>query len=313
VLPAEIPQFFVPAAGPQPASASLAYEAMALGAASVGFSDAKLGINVTRAVTVIAKIDPRLGTVEWHDSTPLPISAKELAAEPAAGSRFLDLAPAAARARSYDTWAKSFKAWLGQSQSLDLRKSRGTGLLSAPGESERDFRVRLQTAAREQRDQAVEKLRQKYAAKLSALDEKIRRAEQAVERESAQAAQQKLQTAVSMGATVLGALFGRKKLSASTLGKATTAARGMGRTMKESEDIGRAQDSLEALRQQKGDFEAQVQAEVDALGGRMDPATDVCDPVALKPKRTDLSVQVVGLAWAPSWVDAQGRRTPAYR
>jgi Sec-independent protein translocase protein TatA len=112
---------------------------------------------------------------------------------------------------------------------------------------------------------------------------------------------------------VLGALFGRKKLSASTLGKATTAARGMGRTMKESEDIGRAQDSLEALRQQKGDFEAQVQAEVDALGGRMDPATDVCDPVALKPKRTDLSVQVVGLARAPSWVDAQGRRTPAYR
>ena len=215
--------------------------------------------------------------------------------------------------KSYDAWAKSFKTWLGQSQSLDLLKSRSTGLVSAPGESERDFRVRLQTAAREQRDQAVEKLRQKYASKLAALDDKIRRAEQAVERESAQATQQKLQTAVSMGATVLGALFGRKKLSASTLGKATTTARGMGRTMKESEDIGRAQESLEAARAQKADLEAQVQAEVDALGGTMDPATEAFDAVTIKPKRTDLSVQVVGLAWAPAWVDTQGQRTPAYR
>jgi hypothetical protein len=313
VLPPEIPQFFLPAAGPQPGWAGLDYEPMALGVASVGFSDTRLGISVTQAVTVIAAIDPRLGSVEWSEATPLHISPKALAAEPEAGGRFLDIPPAAAKARSYDTWAKSFKTWLGQTQSLELLKSRGTGLVSAPGESERDFRVRIQTAAREQRDRAVDKLRQKYASKLAAVDDRIRRAEQSVDRESAQAAQQKLQTAVSMGATVLGALLGRKKLSASTLGKATTAARGMGRTMKESEDIGRAQESLEALRQQKADFEAQVQAEVDALGGMLDPATEVFDAVTLKPKRTDLSVQAVGLAWDPAWVDGQGRRTPAYR
>jgi Sec-independent protein translocase protein TatA len=286
---------------------------MAIGVASVGFSDAKLGISLTRALTIVAAIEPRIGAVEWGQGTVLDVAAKDLGSAPAEGARYLDLAPASAKVKSYDAWAKSFKTWLGQSQSLDLLKSRSSGLVSAPGESERDFRVRLQTAAREQRDQAVEKLRQKYASKLAALDDRIRRAEQAVERESSQATQQKLQTAVSMGATVLGALFGRKKLSASTLGKATTTARGMGRTMKESEDIGRAQESLEAARAQKADLEAQVQADVDALGGTMDPATEVLDAVTLKPKRTDLSVQVVGLAWAPEWVDTQGQRTPAYR
>jgi hypothetical protein len=313
VLPSEIPQFFVKASSPQPASTVLAYEPMALGVASVGFSDAKLGINLTRAITIVAAIEPRIGAVEWSQGTVLDVAAKDLGGAPADGARFLDLAPASVKVKSYDAWAKSFKAWLGQSQSLDLLKSRSSGLVSVPGESERDFRVRLQTAAREQRDQAVEQLRQKYASKLAALEERIRRAEQAVERESAQATQQKLQTAVSMGATVLGALFGRKTLSASTLGKATTTARGMGRTMKESEDIGRAQASLEAARAQKADLEAQVQADVDALGGTMDPATEVFDAVTLKPKRTDLSVQVVGLAWAPEWVDTQGQRTPAYR
>jgi hypothetical protein len=313
VLPPDIQQFFVPLASAQPGAATLRYVPMAVGAASVGFSDAKTGINATRTVTVLAGIDPRLGAVAWEEGTVLELSAKDLEAEPAADGTFRDLAPAAAKARSYDAWAKSFRTWLGQSQTLEVLKSRSTGIVSAPGESERDFRVRLQTAVREQRDQAVEKLRQKYAARIATLGDKIRRAEQAVERESAQATQQKLQTAVSMGATVLGALLGRKTISASTLGRATTAARGVGRTMKESQEIERAQEALEATRQQKAELEAQAQADVDALGGAMDPLSEPLDTIALKPKRTELTVQLVALAWAPEWVDAEGRSTPAYR
>jgi len=185
--------------------------------------------------------------------------------------------------------------------------------MSAPGESERDFRIRLQTAAREQRDKAVDELRRKYAPKLAVLDDKIRRAQQAVERESAQATQQKLQTAVSMGATVLGALFGRKTLSASTLGRATTTARGVGRTMKESQDIDRARETLTAAQQQKTELDAQLQADIMALGGTMDPLGEALESVALKPKRASLEVQVVALAWVPFWKDAEGRLTPAYR
>ena len=163
------------------------------------------------------------------------------------------------------------------------------------------------------RDEAVDALRRKYAAKLAALEEKIRRAEQAVDRESSQASQQKLQTAVSMGATVLGALFGRKTLSASTLGKATTTARGMGRTMKERQDIERARETLAAAQQQKAELEAQVQADIDALSGATDPLGEALEPVVLKPKRTAVTVQLVALAWAPVWKDAEGRLTPAYR
>ncbi|MGE5200167.1 MAG: hypothetical protein ACM3H9_11040, partial [Rhodospirillaceae bacterium] len=153
--------------------------------------------------------------------------------------------------------------------------------------------------------------RRKYGPKLAALDDRIRRAEQAVERETAQATQQKLQTAVSMGATVLGALFGRKALSTSTLGRATTAARGVGRTMKESGDIERARETLEAVRQQKADLEAQAQAEVANLDLARDATADDLEPIVLRPKRTDVEVQLVALAWVPMWADAEGRLTPA--
>ena len=42
--------------------------------------------------------------------------------------------------------------------------------------------------------------------------------------------------------------------------------------MKESQDIDRAKESLAAAQRQKADFEAQVQAEVQQLGGALDPA-----------------------------------------
>jgi hypothetical protein len=45
-------------------------------------------------------------------------------------------------------------------------------------------------------------------------------------RETGQAKQQYVQTAISVGATLLGALLGRKTVSTSALGRATTAARG---------------------------------------------------------------------------------------
>jgi len=313
VLPPEIQQFFVPATVAGPAGAALAYEPMAVGVASVAFSDAKRSISCTRALTVLAEIDARLGSVAWADGAPLDISARDLESEPRVDARFLDLVPAAAKAKSYDSWTKSLKAWLGQGQTLALLVSPSAGVVSAPEESERDFRIRLQTVAREQRDEAVAKLRQTYAAKIASLDERIRRAQQAVERESEQASAQKLQTVVSMGATVLGALFGSRKITTSTLGRATTAARGVGRSMKESQDIARAQESLSALEQQKADLEAQIHADVASLGGAMDPLKEALEPLVLRPRRTDVSVQLVALAWAPIWIDDQGRRTAAYR
>ena len=58
--------------------------------------------------------------------------------------------------------------------------------------------MRLQESTREQRDRAIEALRQKYAPKQAALQERLRRAEQTVARESEQATQQGEQAMVGM-------------------------------------------------------------------------------------------------------------------
>ena len=113
----------------------------------------------------------------------------------------------AADAKKIDAWQQSFTRWLRQSQPLKLWYSTTLKQSSMAGESERDFRIRLQDLASAQRDVAVEKLRKKYAPKRAALDERMRRAQLVVERERAQSNSQKLDAAVSFGTAVLGALL----------------------------------------------------------------------------------------------------------
>jgi hypothetical protein len=311
VLPPDIPQFFLPSASPRPGDARLVYEPRAIGVATVVFSNAKLNLSHARPATRIADMDARLASVEWASGEDVALAVRDLRADPEGDAAYGPMPPAAARPKTYEGWEKTLKVWLAQASQLDLFQSPSTGLLSAPGESERDFRIRLSTAVREQRDADIAKLRQKYAPRFAGLDDRIRRAQQAVAREAEQATQQKIQTGLSIGATVLGALLGRKAVSTATLGRATTAARGMGRTMKEQQDIARARETLAAAEQQKAALEAQVQAEVDALGAARDPLTEPLGPVPVKPKRTDITVQAVGLAWVPFWERADGTRSRA--
>jgi hypothetical protein len=283
---------------------------MLLGLAGVRFADTRRGIDLTEERAYLAPITREAVAVDWDGSEAVSLAQGDLQAEAEAGAEFAELAPAAARPKSYQTWSRDLAAWIARTQALELRKLGKE--VARPGESERDFRARLQQAAREHRDLAVERLRQKYAAKIAALDDRERRAEHAVAREAEQATQSQVNVAVSVGATILGALLGRKAVSASTVGRATTAARGASRVLKERQDIGRARANLEAVRQQKADLAAQLEAEVDRAGG-VDPLAAELETVAIKPSRSNVAVRLVALAWVPSWRDPRGGRTPAWR
>ena len=291
VLPPNIPQYFVPAA------AGAHFVPMLVGAADVRFTDSKLKIDETRQLTVVTPLTTDAVPVDWDSAEPARFEVAQLTTLTPQGATFDELPGAASKAKNYADWTKAFVTWVSTSESLDLLRSPSLKRVSAPAESEGEFRARLTHAAHEQRDAAVTRLRQKYAPKVAALQEKLRRAEHAVGREEEQASAQKTQTAISIGTTVLGALFGRKTLSTSTLGRATTAARGMSRASKEAQDIARAKEHVAAVKSQLEELEATVQSEVAGIEATYHPATEPLEPVSLKPKRTGVHVQLVALVW----------------
>ena len=96
-----------------------------------------------------------------------------------------------------------------------------------------------------------------------------------------------------------------------TLGRATTAARGVSRTMRESQDVARAQESVEVLEQQMADLNAEFEAETQALESKIDPLAEKLETIFIRPKKTDISVSLVTLVWTPLWQNADSSLTKA--
>jgi hypothetical protein len=296
VLPPEIPQYFIPlrSAIPEPLFAP-----RLLGAAQVHYSEPKLGVDQVKEVVLAAPIGETAIAIPWAEAEPVDVPLSDLETAPPEGALFQEVPPPASKPKQYAAWSKSLATHLYQNESIQLLKSPSTGEISRPGEGEREFRIRLAQSSREQRDQLVEKLRQKYAPKLQTLNDRLFRAQQALEREKQQAQSQTLSSVLSIGTSLLGAFMGRKTISATNIGRIGTAARSAGRIGKERGDVGRATESVELLQQQIADLEAQFQREVDALSALTDPATEALDPVVIKPKKSNISVQLVALGWLP--------------
>jgi hypothetical protein len=140
-------------------------------------------------------------------------------------------------------------------------------------------------------------VREKHAPKIRTAEDKLRRAQQAVERESQQASESKMSAAVSFGTSVLGALLGRKSISAANVGRVATAARSMGRVTRESADVTRATSTVGVLEQQLADAQGALEADLAAVQAEWDPTTEELQRVVVKPKRGAVSVQMVGLLW----------------
>lgn len=312
ILPPDVPQQFIPLRGSTPQESTLVYAPMLLGVAQVRFADAKSGIDHFRAVRLLAPISDGAVPVDWDHAVAADLAPEDLESSPQDGAQFLPLPGSAAKSKNYADWSRDFAGWLFRTQKIEMLKSPSSKTVSTPGESERDFRVRLQQAGREQRDRAAETLRQKYAPKIAALQDRVRRAEQAKAKQQSESRASQVQAAFSVGASILGAFLGRKTISATNIGRAATAIRSAGRVLKETQDVGQAEDNVAALQQQLVDLESQFKSESDALAAAIDPLTERLESLSIKPGKSNIAVKLVVLAWTPHWRSADGTLAAAW-
>lgn len=205
-----------------------------------------------------------------------------------------------------------FSDWAFRTQTAETFKNASFRLASNPGETEDDFKNRLRNVAREETAEEVDRLREKFAAKKAALEQKVLRAEQAKQREAEQAKGRKVQTAISFGATILSMFTGSKKLGSGTLGKATTTMRDVGRSIDQSGDVKRAEESLTAIRQRLVDLEAEEQTAIDEIEERHSAEAETLEKVLLRPRKSDITVDSLGLVWMPYWQNEDGSLISAW-
>jgi len=306
-LPPAVEQVFVPTTADE-----VVYHPRLIAAADMLFNSARYHIEEEKNALFAVEFEDGPVNVDWDNCDTMSLGLDQLQGKSTDNATFAPCPSCAAVAKNYTAWGREFKQWVRQNETITLYRSKKFALTSEAGETEGDFRARLQIAANEKRDQAVAKIRKRYASKATTLENRLLRSQQAVERESQQASKKKLDTAVSFGTAILGALLGRKRISSTSAGKFGTAIRSASGARKESADIKRAE---ETVRKVKSDIEAlsrELQKEIAALETGFNAQTEELKEIVVRAKATDIHVPLVGLAWMPYKTDANGRLEPAW-
>jgi hypothetical protein len=306
-LPPGIDQYFVPGG-----TGEVTYFPRLVGGASLVFSNARYQVEDERNVVYTVEIEDAPVPVEWDNAERLDMQIEALATNAATGASYAELPGPAATVKQYAAWQRDFKRWLRHSETVTLYRNKRFRLTSSPGESEGDFRIRLQALASEKRDQAIARLRKRYAGKTTTLENRLLRAEQAIAREQQQASKKTLDTAVSIGTAILGAVLGRKRLSTTSASRVGTAIKTAGGARKEAADVARAKQTATKVRADLEALNRQLEKEVDALDTAFDAQAEELEEMVVRAKTTDVHVPVLALAWMPYSPDSKGRLRPAW-
>jgi hypothetical protein len=306
-LPPSIDQFYVRGQGEE-----IVYYPRLVAGGDVVFTSARYKVEDAREVLHTVEFEDGPVDVDWDNGEPLELAIGDLLKDGDADASYANCPAAADNVKAYAGWGRDYKRWLRQNETVTLYRSKRFKMTSLPSETEGDFRVRLQDAASELRDAAIAKIRKRYATKTTTLENRLMRAQQALSVQKEQSSKKKLDTAISFGTAILGAVLGRKKLSSGTASKMGTAIKTAGSARKESQDVARAEQTVAKVRTDLDTLNAELEKEIAALDTSFDAQEEELDEIVVRAKSTDINVAITGLVWLPYTKGDKGRLRPAW-
>jgi hypothetical protein len=304
--------------GPVEATEStLVYEPGLLGLGQVSFVDKKRKVDETKRVALLVPSENVGATSSWEEAVRLNLEGRDLEDEPEDEALFGRVPSELSTAAKLKELEKDFEDHLYSSERLELYHSPALKVYGEVGESEKDFVVRAHQAAREQRDDEVDKLRSKYQKKLDRLEERLSKEELELAEDRAEYEGRKREEVVSAGETLVGMLgiFGRR-----TSRGLSTAATKRRMTTKALANVQQSEEEIERLEEEIKQMTKEMEEEAQAIAEEWEDAVEQVETYTVKPRRSDIKVELVTLAWAPYWEigyrSARGEvavgRVPAY-
>lgn len=307
LLPPEIKETYLVRQASLLGGARLVYRPGLLATIRIRFAQAASGVDTLQDINVfLPNIEKVSGTM--FDDAEVSVGAapdQQPQAEPDAG--FASLPSDLTKKKTFDELQKALQDHLYKTRKLSIWKCPDLKVASKSGETEGDFRARVAHAVKELRDQDVEKLRAKYAPKLSTLHEQYRKALQRVEKEKLESKNQSMQVMMTVGTSILGAVFGRKMMSATNMGHISSGVRAANKLGSQQQDVAMAEESVEAIQSRIEDLNQQFTTDANSLLEAATPENLKLEETTIAPKKSDVTVNSFQLCWTPWIVDENGK------
>ena len=286
----------------EPQSIQLVYEPAILGLGAVRFVDRKRAIDQQTDQILLTPAPAGVSRIDWGEAETMDLRERDLLARPETvgteqGPFFASAPEEANSTRELNSIKSALTDWLYNNCRLTIIVHEELGIYQQPGERERDFKIRLQQAAREQRDAEVDKLEDRYADQIDRLQDKLRKEERDLAAEEAEHSARKQQEVVSIGESVLSWVLGRRSTRA-----LSTAANRRRMTSRAGQEVAESREEIEDLKRELGELEQELKAQSESITLKWAQLMDELSHQEISPRRTDVDVRTVALAWLPSWI-----------
>ncbi len=306
VLPAKVAEKFLEVAEVLPAGSRLRYEPGLLARGRLHFVRASHDIDVWQEVYVLRAIHGDKSDEGW-EGVYLFDQPPHLSPEPEEGAEFGQLPSHLAQEATYKKLQRDLVDYLYRTQVVKRWRSSLLNVYSDLGEEEQAFRQRLAPKAREARDRASDDLEARYRKRLAEADSKINRAQSTYNEQNSQFWGRVGGFLMNVVEVIMAVLSGGKsRRRAST---SVTAAR---QAATERGQAQRAKQRLDDAMADKEELLAKIDRERQELAEQYLPDHLKLEAIEAKPRKSDVDVEWVSLAWLPGVVDDGGRRVPVY-
>ncbi len=274
----------------------LVYRPALLGMGRVHFVDRRLKVDESKEVGLLCEAPARAGLVCWEDALNLDLAPRDLQRRPDPDAAFEELPDSINEPKEIKRLSTELSDHLYRSSQLTLFHSPKLKVYSEPGESEREFRLRLNQAMREERDEEVDKITRRYQKKIQRLKDRLESAELALAKKEATADARKRETLISVGESILGMFLGRRstRVASSSMSKYR-----MSSTAKMAAK--EAEEKVESYKREIVELEEELRREAERIGDRWEDAAAELEEKPITPRRSDIDLDVFGLAWVPQW------------
>lgn len=263
------------------------------------FDDTPSGLRHTEQIEAIfapldqPRIDPAKAYSVDYDDRDLQTTA------PAGAVFVLPSAPVNTKAYFNDVEA-SVKDYLFRSRHTTIYGNKSMKLYSRPGESQADFTARCNAAADAGADRDTDQIRQKLQLKIDRINEGIAADRQRAQQLEEEAAASRRNEAVSIGGSVLGAIFGGRKSARSISAAANRAATGRARSQKADNRMEQALARIDEKMANIDDLQHQLAEEItDIVAHWSGLAADVVT-LEIPLEKSDIGIEQVALVWVPT-------------
>lgn len=279
------------------------YRPVLLASAQIRVLDRKYGVDTEMTKTALVTDLDRRGIVRWEEFPYAGPSLDKLESGPAPSSKYGSIEAPLNDTKLMTALQKDFTDWVFRNSSVTARANAALKVFAGPDVSQADFMKACADTAREARDAEIEKKTTALERKIRTLEDKLGREHRELREDEAELQNRNIESGANLlelGASVFG--LTRKKSITTQFTKHRLAQNAKAEVQESQEAIAKMTKDLNDLMREREDI-------VREIGDKWGKVVSDISEVTINPKKTDVYVNIFGVAWMPYYVVQAGGDT----